>query len=94
MGAGVLYWKGPKVTDSDGLLEQGIDVLGALERYVERSEQRLAYRLDHGRTLSRAALEQLADLRQRIDMIIDPPASTEALRREFEDLQRRLEGIE
>jgi hypothetical protein len=79
---------------SDGLLEMGEQTIVAIQRYVARTEGRLAYRQEHGRTLSKTALDQLADLRQRIDNIIDPPASTEALRRDFEELQRRLEGLE
>ena len=81
------------MNDGNALLEQGADVLAVLECYVERSEQRRDYRELHGRKLSQVHVAQLADLRQRLDMIIDPPASAEALRREFEELQRRLEGI-
>lgn len=82
------------MNEGNALLEQGADVLGALERYISRTEARLAYRQEHGRTLSKAALDQLVDLRQRIDTIIDPPKAAEALSREFEELQRRLEGLE
>jgi hypothetical protein len=78
---------------TDGLLEMGELTIAAVGAYLERVEGRLAYRQEHGRTLSKAALDQLADLRQRIDMIIDPPPDTAVLRREFEDLQRRLEGL-
>jgi hypothetical protein len=76
---------------TDGLLEQGADVLVALERYVERSEQRRDYREGHGRTLSKAHRQQLEDLRQRIDMIIDPPADVSALKAEFDSLCEQLE---
>jgi hypothetical protein len=82
------------LTDSDSLLAQGENAIAAVAAYIERSEERAAYREEHNRTLSKAHAAQLADLRQRIDMIIDPPADTATLRREFEELQRRLEGIE
>ena len=82
------------VTDADsGLLGMGADVLAAVAAYVSRSEQRVAYREGHGRKLSQAHREQLQELRLRLDTILDPPKATEVLKRQFEDLQRRLEGM-
>jgi len=82
------------MTTTDGLLTQGDDVLASLERYVERTEGRLAYRQEHGRGLSKAALGQLADLRQRIDMIVDPAPDMAKMKADFDKLCEQLEGLE
>jgi hypothetical protein len=82
------------MTDSDGLLEQGADVLAAVDAYVSRSEQRQSYREEHNRTLSKAHRQQLEGLRERLDRIIDPAPDTATLRAEFDGLCERLEAIE
>jgi len=79
---------------SESLLTQGEDTLAALERYIERTEARLAYRLGHGRTLSKAHLGQLETLRERLDRIIEPAPDTATLRAAFRDLEEQLEAIE
>ena len=68
---------------------------------VKASEARLAYRVEHGRALSKAhveALDELAKalsaLRERIQAILEPPPDPESLRAEFEDVCVRLEQME
>ena len=81
------------MTDGDGLLEMGADVLAVVERYIERSEARAAYREEHNRTLSKLHRRQLEDLRARLDRIIEPAPDTATLRATFRDLEERLEAI-
>jgi len=81
------------MTDADSLLAQGENAIAVVERYVDRSEERRDFREGCGRKLSHQHIAQLIDLRQRLDALIDPPKATEALRREFEELSARLEGI-
>lgn len=82
------------MNDGNALLEQGADVLAVLECYVERSEQRRDYRELHGRKLSQVHVAQLADLRQRIDMIVDPAPDMAKMKADFDKLCEQLEGLE
>ena len=86
--------------ETQGLLKQGADVLAALDAFIRRSEERLEYRQEHGRTLSKAHRQQLTALRERFDAlsgrleaVLEPPPDGEALKAEFEGLRERLEGL-
>ena len=79
---------------TDGLLEMGEKTLVAVDAYVQRSEERRDYRETHGRKLSQVHVAQLADLRERLTDILDPPADMTTLKAEFQSLCERLEGLE
>jgi len=76
-------------------------ILASLDAYLGRSEDRLAYRQQHGRTLSQAHREALSGLaqalsalRERIQAILEPPPDPEELRADFEAACARLEQME
>ena len=75
------------------------DAVSIATAAIERSESRLAYRKEHGRTLSSQHEEALSDLlaaldslRGRLASLVGPDA--DALRREFAELQERLADME
>jgi len=87
-------------TDAGGpALAQRVKALVAdVEAVLAESERRLAYRREHGRDLSQAHKEALAELlpvldalRRSLGALVGP--DIEALRREFEELTQRL-GLE
>lgn len=89
------------MTASEGLLDQGAAVLAAVESYIKRSEDRAAYRREHGRALSAQHKAQLAalvarldGLRERLTAILEPAPTGEELRRAFEAACARLAGLE
>jgi hypothetical protein len=72
--------------------------VGAL---VTASEARIAYRVEHGRSLSAAHKEALGallvaldGLRGRVVAVLDPPPTGEELRQQFEAACARLEEME
>jgi hypothetical protein len=84
--------------DSGSLAERVRALVADAEAVLAESEARLAYRREHGRDLSKAHSQALADLlpaldglRERLAAIVGPDIA--ALRREFEELTQRL-GLE
>jgi len=78
------------------LQDEGATVLAALETYIARCEDRLAYRREHGRQLSKAHLDALGELgqrlntlRERLDAIVGPDVAK--LYEEFKELRRQLD---
>lgn len=80
-----------------GLFEDGVQALAAVDAYIKRSEERLAYRQKTGRGLSKAHQRQLRELaerldalRQRLDALLEPVPDVEELRRRFQALAARI----
>jgi len=83
-----------------GLLEEGAALVAALEAYVKRSEDRLAYRKERGRELSKQHRQQLEGvlaavdaLRGRLKAILEPLPDAEELLARFQDLRGRVAGL-
>jgi hypothetical protein len=86
--------------ESESLLDQGAAILASLDAYVNRSEDRAAYRQEHGRSLSvghkgqlAALLAALSSLRSRLTGILTPAPDPEELRQSFERTCARLEEM-
>ena len=86
--------------ESASLLGQGAAVVAAVESYLTRSEDRLLFRQQHNRALSKAhrdALSELAKelgaLQGRLTAILEPTPDLEELRAQFEAACARLEGL-
>jgi hypothetical protein len=84
--------------ETESLAERVRALVADAEAALAESERRVAFRRQHGRDLSKAHSQALADLlpaldglRGRLAALVGP--DIEALRREFEELTQRL-GLE
>lgn len=87
-----------------GLFEDGAQALAAVDAYIKRSEERLAYRQKAGRGLSKAHQKQLRELGQRLDALrerleslLRPPeaeSDPKQLLADFRALEAQLDSLE
>ena len=82
-----------------GLFDEGAAALAAVEAFIKRSEDRLAYRRERGRDLSKAHQRQLRELGERLDVMRERLAALlgpdpEELLAQFRDLEEKLDRLE
>ena len=84
--------------ETSTLVDQVRQAVAAVDEAIGASADRLAYRKEHGRQLSKAHSDALAALGERLDLLRERLAALlapdiEKLYEEFTELQRRL-GLE